>query len=59
MLRKEWRDFSANVNIADESRDAVEQFFLEKVRAAWINGKEFGWKKAWNWKGRAKPKETP
>lgn len=26
------------------------EFLLEENRQAWIRGKEYGWKKAWNWK---------
>lgn len=40
----------------DKQRQAVVNFVAEHTRRAWINGKEFGWKKAWNWKRQTSSK---
>ena len=49
-LRLEFLSFAGELELAGPARDACLNFLMEKTRQAWINGKEFGWKKAWNWK---------
>ena len=31
-------------------RQPLFDFLIEENRQAWIRGKEYGWKKAWDWK---------
>lgn len=49
-LRTEFETFAETLGMDAEMRSACRDFLMEKTRQAWINGKEFGWKKAWNWK---------
>lgn len=49
-LRNDFLAFADTLGLTADARDACLSFLMEKSRAAWINGKEFGWKKAWNWK---------
>ncbi len=49
-LRQEFIGFSKTLELSTAARDACLDFLMEKTRQSWINGKEFGWKKAWNWK---------
>ena len=50
VLRKEFSELAGALGLAGAARDACMAFIMEKTRASWINGKEFGWKKAWAWK---------
>lgn len=50
VLRKEFTDFAGTLGLDPAMQDACLGFILEKTRVAWMNGKEFGWKKAWAWK---------
>ena len=48
-------EFLSKVNelrIDPATQPALLSFFMEENRQAWIRGKEYGWKKAWNWKRR-------
>ena len=38
------------LNLASDSQKPVLDLVMEENRQAWIRGKEYGWKKAWNWK---------
>ena len=58
-LRNDFLAFADTLGLTAESRDACLTFLMEKSRAAWISGKEFGWKKAWNWKRGQKGAERP
>ena len=46
-------DFDAKVielNIEPGTSEILLSFLLEENRISWIRGKEYGWKKAWDWK---------
>jgi hypothetical protein len=46
-------DFGAKVtelNIEPGTSQILLNFLLEENRMSWIRGKEYGWKKAWEWK---------
>lgn len=58
-LRTDFLAFADTLGLSAESRDACLSFLMEKSREAWISGKEFGWKKAWNWKRGQKGDERP
>ncbi len=48
----------SQLGVAHEVHDPLTQYILEATREAWMRGKEFGWKKAWNWKHSGQ-KQTP
>lgn len=35
------------------ARKPILDLVLEENRQAWIRGKEYGWRKAWNWKRKS------
>lgn len=48
--RAEMKEKLDALNLNDTSKKPVHDLLLEETREAWIRGKEYGWKKAWNWK---------
>lgn len=45
------------LNLDPSVQKPVLDIILKENRQAWIRGKEYGWKKAWNWK-RKKESQT-
>ena len=46
------------LNVEQGVRQPLFDFLIEENRQAWIRGKEYGWKKAWDWKKKQRQEQV-
>lgn len=49
-VKEDFQKKAVELNLDASLQEPLLTFFMEENRQAWIRGKEYGWKKAWNWK---------